>query len=72
VRGVDADRVEEDVLAHARAEQALQLREPRGLERAFVGAARVDDVERDRFALQQVVVEAHRLAVLVTSGTFGE
>src|SRR5205814_57898 len=62
--GIDGDRVEEDVLSHALAEEPLQLREPRGLERALVLATSVDDVDRHRFALEQIVIETNGRAVL--------
>src|SRR2546429_8486182 len=50
--------------SHALAEKALQLREPRRLERALVLATRVHDVDRNRPALEQIVVEANGSAVL--------
>src|SRR5438876_4788559 len=62
--GIDGDRVEEDVLSHALAEKPLQLREPRGLERALVLATRIHDVDRNRLALEQIVVETNGGAVL--------
>src|SRR5436189_58066 len=62
--GIGRDRVEEDVLAHAIAEQLLHLREPRGLERAGVLAGRVDQIDRDDLPFDQIVVEADDFAVL--------
>src|SRR5262245_43218901 len=64
LRGVDADRVEEDVAAHAVAEKLLHLVQPRRLERALILAAGVDEVDRDFLALEQIVIEMNRRAVL--------
>src|SRR5262249_8266926 len=64
LRGVDADRVEEDVAAHAGAEKLLHLDQPRRLERALILAAGVDEVDRDFLALEQIVIEMNRRAVL--------
>ena len=62
--GIDADRVEEDVLANPIAQEPLHLHEPRRLERALVLAIGVDEIDRHRLALQQVVVEVDRGTVL--------
>src|SRR5712692_10099775 len=52
VLGIDADRVEEDVRAHPIAQEPLHLGQLRGLERAAGAAVRVDQVDRDRLALE--------------------
>ena len=71
VRRIDADRIEEDVLAHPIAEQLLHLRETRGLERTGELAARVDQLDRDRPALDQIV-ETNVFAVLRRQLDVGE
>src|SRR5262249_35096918 len=55
--GIDADRVEEDVLAHPVAEKLLHLGQPRRLERALVLTAGVDEVYRPPLAPEQIVTE---------------
>src|SRR5262245_45894593 len=61
---VDRHRNHEDVAAHEVAELLLDLRHAGGRQRADVAAAGVDEADDDDLALDQVVVEPHRLAVL--------
>src|SRR5712691_9637986 len=69
---IDADRIEEDVLADAVAEDPLHLRELRRLERAAGAAVRVDEVDDDCLVLEQVVVETNNLSVLRGQGNVGK
>src|SRR6185437_5848596 len=61
---IDADRVEEDVLADSRAQKLLHLRQASGLERAGKLTLGVDEVDGDNPVLDQVVVKPNAPAVL--------
>ncbi|MCY1438452.1 hypothetical protein D9M71_546540 [compost metagenome] len=72
VVGVDADGVEEDVLADPVTEDLLYLAQTGGFHRAGVGAAGEDEVDGDHLVLDQVVEEMHFFAVLSEQGDVGE
>lgn len=72
VVGVDADGVEEDVLADPVTEDFLHLAQARGFHRAGVGAAGEDEVDGDHLVLDQVVEEMHFLTVLGEQRDVGE
>ena len=64
VHRIDADRIEEDVLADAVAKSILQLRHSRRRDRADIPAAREQEADDEDLVLDQVVIEVEDLAVL--------
>src|SRR4029077_20268958 len=69
---VDRDRVHEQVTADALFEQILHPHEIGRDKRAGKLAARVHHVDRDELVLDEVVVEAHALALVCDQGNIGE
>src|SRR6185436_14856236 len=61
---IDRQRDDEDIAADAIAEQVLHPRQVRGGPRTRAGAAGEREVDQDLLAFHQVVVEAHRPAVV--------
>jgi len=69
---IHADRIEHHVAAGALAEELVCAHQARGLERTHFGALGIHEVDRDRFALDEVVVEPDRLSILRGQRDVGE
>ncbi|MCY1451067.1 hypothetical protein D9M71_679150 [compost metagenome] len=69
---VDADGVEEHLLAEPVAEELLHLAQTRRLQRAGIAAAGEDEIDQHHLALDQVVEEPDLPAVLVDQRHVGE
>jgi len=61
---IDAERHEEDIAPDRVAQPVLHLRQPRSREAANVRAVRVDEIDHHDLALDHVVIESQRFAVL--------
>ena len=69
---IDADRIEEHVLADPISQEPLHLRELGGLQRTARAAVGVDEVDGDRFPLEQIVVETDDLPLVRGQRDVGE
>src|SRR5207302_4436414 len=69
---INTNRVEEEVLADSLAQDLLQLAQLRGLQGTHVPALGEDDVDGDRLAFEQVVVETDMRSILRRENNVGE
>src|SRR5207302_11422909 len=72
VRGIQGDRIQEDVAPHARAERRLDARQVRGRDGAELTTAREHEVDRDDLALYEIVVEPYTAALVGDQGDVGQ
>src|SRR5262249_2033726 len=70
--GIDRHRDEEEIAAHLLAELVLHLPQSHRGDRANVLAARIDEVDDDDLAFEEIVVKAHRLSILRDHRQVGE